>query len=432
MSKIALISCTKRKRESPCAAKDLYSASLWFRTAYEFAELVADDIFILSARYGLLEKDKVIDPYEEVLNDKPFSERQAWADKVIGQLSRAADLNNDQFILLASQTYLENLIPHLQSNWRPLHHFRQGEQISRLRYLIDIEKENVKAKVLHMLFNDSPRFDWNRIQEVPFKNGIYIMFEKGEVFEGLDRITRVGTHRRQGRLKDRLRQHFLSGNIKSSILRKNIGRALYGMVEPGDCDNEDLESGISDYLRANLSFACFPVEEEKERLRFEEAIISTLNHQPSFAPGDNWLGLRSPIIEISRSGLWNKQGLDKKPLTDLELEQIKQLLRFGSPHGDTLLNEVSFEKKKTNIRAKGTSSLIREYIENALGCARAQGMGYIDLVSGDIHNALGLKSRMPSVCDVMYGKMGPGDEILHTTPSGKSSTIKIRYYVRQR
>jgi hypothetical protein len=28
--------------------------------------------------------------------------------------------------------------------------------------------------------------------------------------------------------------------------------------------------------------------------------------------------------------------------------------------------------------------------------------------------------------------MMPGDEVLHTTPSGKSSTIKIRYDLRNR
>lgn len=38
-------------------------------------------------------------------------------------------------------------------------------------------------------------------------------------------------------------------------------------------------------------------------------------------------------------------------------------------------------------------------------------------------------SRMPQVCRIMYEKMKTGDEILHTTPSGSSSTIKIRYYL---
>jgi len=54
------------------------------------------------------------------------------------------------------------------------------------------------------------------------------------------------------------------------------------------------------------------------------------------------------------------------------------------------------------------------------------------LVSGDIHNQMGMKNRMPQICRIMYEKMMPGDEVLHTTPSGKSSTIKIRYDLRNR
>lgn len=36
------------------------------------------------------------------------------------------------------------------------------------------------------------------------------------------------------------------------------------------------------------------------------------------------------------------------------------------------------------------------------------------------------------VCQIMYEKMKNRDEVLSTTPSGYSSTIKIRYYLRNR
>ena len=52
--KIALISCTKQKREYKCPARELYSESAWFREAYCYAKIVADKIFILSAKYGLV------------------------------------------------------------------------------------------------------------------------------------------------------------------------------------------------------------------------------------------------------------------------------------------------------------------------------------------------------------------------------------------
>ena len=54
---------------------------------------------------------------------------------------------------------------------------------------------------------------------------------------------------------------------------------------------------------------------------------------------------------------------------------------------------------------------------------------YVDIVSGDIHREMKLRNKMPSVCSAMYQMMKSNDEILSATPSGKSSTIKIRYYL---
>ena len=54
MARIALISCTSNKKAHKCPARELYSESPLFRLAYAFAKLVADKIFILSAKYGLV------------------------------------------------------------------------------------------------------------------------------------------------------------------------------------------------------------------------------------------------------------------------------------------------------------------------------------------------------------------------------------------
>lgn len=54
------------------------------------------------------------------------------------------------------------------------------------------------------------------------------------------------------------------------------------------------------------------------------------------------------------------------------------------------------------------------------------------LISGEIHKAMGLKNKMPSVCNAMYQAMDPGDVVVQTTPSGKSSTIQICYQLAGR
>jgi len=72
---------------------------------------------------------------------------------------------------------------------------------------------------------------------------------------------------------------------------------------------------------------------------------------------------------------------------------------------------------------------IREYIESLKQLAKNNGQTYLDLISLDIHKNLNLKNRMPMVCNSMRQVMDKNDLILNQTPSGYSSTLKIRYYL---
>ena len=74
-----------------------------------------------------------------------------------------------------------------------------------------------------------------------------------------------------------------------------------------------------------------------------------------------------------------------------------------------------------------TTADIRKYIETLKENARKEGKSVIALRSGDIHKDLNLKNYMPSVCNAMRQCMQEGDTVLHTTPSGNSSTILIEY-----
>ena len=82
------------------------------------------------------------------------------------------------------------------------------------------------CEALHEWANSLPalRFPFDE-HAIPL-NGIYILFEQGEVAHGAKRIVRVGTHTGANQLRSRLRQHFLVENKDRSIFRKNIGRAL--------------------------------------------------------------------------------------------------------------------------------------------------------------------------------------------------------------
>jgi len=71
--------------------------------------------------------------------------------------------------------------------------------------MINQMKESLALK-LHKLFNVQERitFPFEGKKNIIPANGIYIMFEKGETYQGLDRIVRVGTHTGDNQLYSRL------------------------------------------------------------------------------------------------------------------------------------------------------------------------------------------------------------------------------------
>ncbi len=66
--RIVLISCVSQKLPQRAKVKDLYISTL-FKFNLKYAEkLKPDDIFVLSAKHGLLPLEKEIEPYNETLN----------------------------------------------------------------------------------------------------------------------------------------------------------------------------------------------------------------------------------------------------------------------------------------------------------------------------------------------------------------------------
>ena len=88
-------------------------------------------------------------------------------------------------------------------------------------------------------------------------------------------------------------------------------------------------------------------------------------------------------------------------------------------------------KQKENSTKKEDGKMnmqeIRDYIQDLKRQAKENGQTSIRLISGDIHKDLNLKKSLPMVCNAMKQCMEPIDVVLHTTPSGQSSTIEIEY-----
>lgn len=210
---------------------------------------------------------------------------------------------------------------------------------------------NEYCEILHRRFNSLKRFRFPFDRELSLipKNGIYIIFEKGEMFKGFDRIVRVGTHTGANQLQSRLHQHFTNENKDRSIFRKNIGRCFLNLDKSpyaklweldfttkaqreknahlrNETFEKQLEKKISKYIQKNLSFAVIEVNDRERRLNLESRLVSTISLCSSCKPSPTWLGLHSPKDRIRESGLWQVNELYKESMRQNDFEELERLL----------------------------------------------------------------------------------------------------------
>lgn len=133
MAKIALISCVSKKRLHKAKAKDLYISPLFKQNLAYAKSLNPDKIFILSAKYGLLDLEGEIEPYDLTLNQMHSEAIKEWASRVIEQLSKVADFENDAFVFLAGSRYRKFIIPHIKKYEIPLKGLSIGKQLRFLK-----------------------------------------------------------------------------------------------------------------------------------------------------------------------------------------------------------------------------------------------------------------------------------------------------------
>ena len=109
--KIGLVACCKTKLEKATIAEMLYCSDL-FQKAAAYCRRHYHRWFILSAKYGLVCPTQVVEPYEQTLVGAKTAEKNAWATKVVRQLT-GRDLLNKLVCMYfhAGQEYVDHLLP---------------------------------------------------------------------------------------------------------------------------------------------------------------------------------------------------------------------------------------------------------------------------------------------------------------------------------
>ncbi|MBP5342776.1 hypothetical protein J6Y73_02490 [bacterium] len=98
--------------------------------------------------------------------------------------------------------------------------------------------------------------------------------------------------------------------------------------------------------------------------------------------------------------------------------------RDPAAHQGRFTNSQRFERKVS------LTQQARDYIMAAKATAKEEGDESITLLCNDIQIDLGVTNRTPCICTAMYDCMEPGDEVISAPPSGKSTTVKVKYYLK--
>ena len=218
---------------------------------------------------------------------------------------------------------------------------------------------------MYKLLKKLPRYNrFSDMKQMP-DNGIYFFFEVGESNpDGFDRIVRIGTHRSDGRLRKRIRQHY-RGNRNSSVFRKHLGGAIVNRECPDSARLENwinkdkdvaagLENRVSEILEQNFYFTCIEVEQAKERLELEEGLIALFSGDKLEQASDEWLGNDAVSKQIRKSGLWNSEHTEGSALTEKQLARLgrlveRSLMTNSTQNGPKALVLIPCCKSKTAV-----------------------------------------------------------------------------------
>lgn len=126
---IVFLSCGKTKAKCECKACEMYQGDL-FKKSFEYAKtLNPRKIYILSAKYKVLELDDVISPYELTLNKMSKRERKKWAYECYLQLKAKEQDFNEEVIFLCGENYRKYLSQLFKNSKSPLQGISFGNQL---------------------------------------------------------------------------------------------------------------------------------------------------------------------------------------------------------------------------------------------------------------------------------------------------------------
>jgi len=131
--RIVLVGCSSSKAASARRAAELFTGAT-FAKARAHALATGCPWYVLSAKWGLLDPDELVAPYDVYLADRPTQYRTAWGAWVVAQLADRHDLRGAVVEVHAGDAYCRPLAGPLAAAGATLHEplvgLRQGERLA--------------------------------------------------------------------------------------------------------------------------------------------------------------------------------------------------------------------------------------------------------------------------------------------------------------
>ncbi len=105
--RVALVGCAAQKAKHRTKARVLYTSAL-FRTSLEYAEKTCDEVLIVSALYGIIPPDQVIEPYNRKLDEFGLRDREDWGCREMTTFARREV--KPVVVILAGKLYADALM----------------------------------------------------------------------------------------------------------------------------------------------------------------------------------------------------------------------------------------------------------------------------------------------------------------------------------
>ena len=302
-----LLGCVKTKLDHRAKARDLYCSPLW-QGRRSYAEVSGLPWLILSAKYGLVDPESMIRPYDLALGDLRANQQRAWGERVVGSLQgRFGSLEGETFEVHAGAPYRDAIRAPLTQRGaditEPLAGVSQGRQPQWYAALRDLDSAPtlIAARewpgALQGLDQAGLYAWWVDAQGArDLSLGLGHRVKPGRIYAGQTGATKwpSGTKGR-ATLRSRVGSNHLNGRIRGSTFRLTLASALKGPLGLV-CQSRKLDSiseqRLSDWMGAHLLVAVHPFSDRDALGDLEDRVLATL------APPLNLDGMRAtPLRE---------------------------------------------------------------------------------------------------------------------------------------